>query len=326
MVRIGVVQTMCALSHEVEIVVLLSSFNGEVFLAEQLSSISSQTQQVKIIARDDGSSDQTVNVLLSNKVALLESDENVGAKDSFAKLLGYAMAKTDADYFMFCDQDDVWYKDKVEKSLKKIQAMEAQYGSIPLLVHTDLEVVDSSLTTIAASMWSYEYTLPNKNSFSRLLVQNTITGCTVMINRKLGEKCLAIPGKAIMHDWWVGLVASYFGKIGYINEATIKYRQHGKNAIGAKRFKLSAARHLLGLCRGLIFGNNTCLEGLDVNMQQAKSFLDTFECELDGRTKRMLVEFSGLDKKNFLRRRLILLKYNLFKQGFIRNAELLFRI
>lgn len=310
-----------------KIAILLSTYNGSAYLRQQLDSLCDQSQkEIGIFVRDDGSADDTLKILSEYNVVKLPCGQNLGSKNSFAALLNYAVAHSNAQYFMFCDQDDFWLQAKVEKTLDKIVTMEKKYGLIPVLVHTDLEVVDSALNSISASMWDYEYILPSKNSFSRLLIQNTVTGCTSMLNRQLAEKCIDIPEKAIMHDWWVGLVASYFGKIGYINEATIKYRQHGENTIGAKRFKLNVAMHLLGLCRGLIFRNNACLEGLGVNMQQAKSFLDAFECELDARTKNMLVEFAELGRKNFLQRRLILLKYNLFRQGFIRNADLLVRI
>ena len=74
---------------------------------------------------------------------------------SLRNLLNYTIKKSEFDYFMFCDQDDVWCSDKIEKTLKKMKCMEATYGAIPLLVHTDLELVDESLKTIASSMWKY---------------------------------------------------------------------------------------------------------------------------------------------------------------------------
>lgn len=310
-----------------KIAVLLSTYNGSAFLSQQLDSLFGQTyNKLDVFVRDDGSVDDSLSILSGYPVHLLPGTQNLGSKSSFAVLLAHAFENSNADYFMFCDQDDVWYEGKVEKSLKKIQAMEAQYGCIPLLVHTDLEVVDSSLTTVAASMWRYEYILPNKNSFSRLLIQNTITGCTIIINRKLAEKCLAIPGQAIMHDWWLGLVASCFGKIGFINEATIKYRQHGSNTIGAKQFKVGFSVHLLGLLKALTFRHGSSLDGLDVNIRQAESFLEVFEGELDLETKTILADFMALSERSFLQRRVILLKYNLLKQGFIRNVNFLLRI
>ena len=138
---------------------------------------------------------------------------------------------------MFCDQDDVWNNDKIEKTYKKMQELEKLYGdSIPLLAHTDLEVVNEKLETLSFSMWKSEHINPRANTLNKLLMQNTITGCTMMINRTLAMKSLSISSKAIMHDWWIGLVATAFGKIGFIEESTMRYRQHGRNDTGAKNY------------------------------------------------------------------------------------------
>lgn len=309
------------------IVILLSTYNCARFLESQLDSLFAQSHTLfEVIVRDDGSQDNTLDILKNYDVKLLPPSKNLGCKNSFAALLNYAIANSDAGYFMFCDQDDVWYNDKVEKTFAKMKYMEAKYGDIPLLVHTDLEVVDESLNTIASSMWQYEHTLPDKNSFSRLLIQNTGTGCTIMINRALAEICLTIPSGAIMHDWWLGLVASQFGKVGFVDEPTIKYRQHGENTIGAKEFKVNAFQHVLGLLMGLVSRDKDYLKHMQVNMDQAKCFLEIFAEELDDRNKAMLKDFSSLDDMTFWRRRLILYKYRLLKQGALRNLALFLKI
>lgn len=310
-----------------KVAVLLSTYNGSKFLRAQLESLCNQSHAaIEIFVRDDGSVDDTLNILESACLHVLPDTQNLGATKSFSILLDYAVSNSDADYFMFCDQDDIWLSDKVAITLAQLLTMEAAHGDIPLLVHTDLEVVDEALNIISHSMWDYEYILPQKNTLSRLLIQNTVTGCTMMINRKLAEKCISIPSKAIMHDWWIALVASYFGKIGYVERVTIKYRQHAKNTVGVKRFDISAVAHLLSLLKNLIFRDNTCLSHLAVNLRQARAFLEVFENDLDNEARTMLVEFLNLGKKNYLQRRVTLLKYNLLKQGFIRSAGLLVRI
>lgn len=310
-----------------KIVILLSTYNGEKYLKEQLDSIQNQSYQgIEIIARDDVSSDSTVEILKSYGVKLIETKQNLGAKRSFAELLKYAVANREAEYFMFCDQDDVWYSDKVEKTLSKIHKMENKFGRVPLLVHTNLEIVDENLHTLSSSMWEYEYILPQYNSLNRLLIQNTVTGCTVIINRALAKKCLHIPDNAIMHDWWIGLVASYFGKIGYIEESTIKYRQHSKNTIGAKGFQVNVLMHMLSLIKSLLFKDTKYINHMQINITQAKSFLDMFKHELDVEAKTMLQEFTTLEKKTVWQKRAVLWKYKLLKQGLIRNAGLLLKI
>ncbi len=309
------------------VAILLSTYNGSEFLTSQLNSLFTQSHAfIKVIVRDDGSQDNTLDVLNNYDVKLLPPSKNLGSKDSFSALLNYAIANTDADYFMFCDQDDVWDADKVEKTLDQMRRMEKQDADMPLLVHTDLEVVDESLSTIAASMWQYEYTLPDNNAFSRLLIQNTVTGCTVMINRPLAKKCLNIPDGAIMHDWWIGLVASQFGQIGFVAEPTIKYRQHGKNTIGAKGFKVNTLRHTLGLIMGLVFRDQNYLKHMQVNIDQAHSFLEVYQKELDDRNKVLLTDFITLGQKSFFQRRLVIYKHRLLKQGILRNVALFIKV
>ena len=304
-----------------KIVILLSTYNGAKYLKNQIDSLTSQSYNgFRIIARDDRSSDESLLILKSyDKIEIVDSQQNLGAKGSFAELLEYAVKHTDGEFFMFCDQDDVWKNDKVEKTLAKMQEMEKNFEDTPLLVHTDLEVVDERLNSINSSFMDFQKIDAMKNKLHNLFIQNTITGCTVMINRDLAKRCLPIPDEAIMHDWWLGLVASYFGKIAYINESTIKYRQHGSNTIGAKGFSyLNIAKKGFS-----VFLNRN---HLNVNITQAKIFLDRYRDKLDKNTIEMLGDFSTLESKSFWQKRKILLKHKLLKQGLIRNIGLLVKI
>ena len=300
-----------------KIIILLSTYNGAKYLKNQIDSLMSQSyDDFCIIARDDGSSDESSQILKSyDKIETIDSYQNLGAKGSFAELLEYAVKHTDGEFFMFCDQDDVWKNDKIKKTLVKMHEMEKQFEDTPLLVHTDLEVVDEKLNIINSSFMDFQKIDAMKNEFHNLLIQNTITGCTIMINRKLAEKCLPIPDGAIMHDWWIGLVASQFGKIGYLNESTIKYRQHKSNTIGAKGFDISFV--LKSISKKVSLGGN---------ISQAKAFLEQFKNELEDETIIMLQEFIMLEQNTWWQRRVILLKYKLLKQGFIRNIGLFLKI
>ncbi|MDD5210823.1 MAG: glycosyltransferase family 2 protein [Sulfuricurvum sp.] len=307
-----------------KILVLLSTYNGEKYLQEQLDSLFAQSyKEFEIIARDDGSCDNSLAILKAHNITLLETKQNLGAKKSFEALLKFGLENRESDYFMFCDQDDVWESDKIEKSYLKIQEIEHNRLDMPVLVHSDLKVVDTKLATVHGSFWEYEHILPRYNSLNRLLMQNTITGCTMIINKKLAEKCLPIPEASIMHDWWIGLVASQFGAIGYIEEATISYRQHSKNTIGAKKFTpLSVFKKAWDL----LFHKNLYLKHLHSNLAQAKAFLETYQSQLDQATKEMLQDFIKIEEKTFWQKRSILLKYKLLKQGFIRNIGLFVKI
>ena len=306
-----------------KISILLSTYNGEKYLKEQLDSLFSQSyKDFEIIARDDGSSDETINILKSYNIKILDTDKNLGAKLSFSTLLNYAVKNTDAEYFMFCDQDDIWKSDKIEKTINMMKELEKTNSNLPLLVHTDLEVVDEKLNVLNKSFWKYEKRDPSLNSINRLIMQSTVTGCTMMINRKLAELSLPVSENSIMHDWWISMVASSFGKIAYLEESTISYRQHSSNDTGSKKFGLSL---ILRKAINFLFYDEL-YKHLDRNINQAKSFLNQYESLLDTDTKNMLKDFVSIKEKSFLEKRKILLKHDILKQGMIRNMGLLLKI
>jgi hypothetical protein len=136
-----------------------------------------------------------------------------------------------------------------------------------------------------------------------------------MVNRKLAELALLMPNEAIVHDWWIGLVASQFGKIAYLNESTIQYRQHIANTIGAKGYSIKS-----------IYTKMFEKDVLENNIKQAKAFLEIFRDKLDKSTIEMLEDFLTIESKSFWQKRKILLKHKLLKQGFVRNMGLLLKI
>jgi len=222
--------------------ILLATYNGEKFLGEQLDSLFNQTvKEFKIIIRDDGSSDNTIDIIKSynekhpGKIKLVNDNlGNLGSSKSFMKLLEYC----DSEYIMFCDQDDVWLPDKIELSLNKMKELENKYDkNIPLLVFTDLEVVDQKLNALHKSFWKYQKLIPIiSNNWKELLAQNVITGCTMILNKKAKEFCLPFELPMMIHDQWVGVNISKYGKVDYLKEQTIFYRQHGNNVAGAHSF------------------------------------------------------------------------------------------
>ena len=301
-----------------KILILLTTYNGARYIKQQIDSLLNQTyKNFEIIARDDGSSDNSFEILISYDIKILESMKNLGAKGSFGTLLEYAVQNSDSEYFMFCDQDDVWENDKIEKTFIKMLEMEKSNTITPLLVHTDLKVVDEKLVSTADSFWNYQNIDPKKDSLNRLLVQNTITGCTMMINRKLAELALPVPKECIMHDWWIGLVASAFGRIDVINDKTISYRQHSSNDTGAKKFGI---KHIISKIKKYQELNT------DKHLAQANSFLNCYRDRLDTETVLMLEDFINIKSKSFWRKRKILIKHNLLMQGFIRNIGLMLTI
>lgn len=224
------------------ITIVLATFNGEKYLKELLESIFSQTcQEFQLIVGDDHSTDGTLAILevfqtkYPGRMEVHAYKDNLGPRENFARILENV---TD-DYILFADQDDVWLPQKIELSLSKMLAMEEQYGSsTPLLVHSDLTIVSEDLRMISPSWKQYASVYPQSYQINRLLIRNVIPGCSVMINRELLFLALPLP-KCGMHDYWIALVAASLGQIGLIEEATLLYRQHTNNVIGAKLYNFS---------------------------------------------------------------------------------------
>ena len=219
--------------------ILLAAYNGCAYIREQIDSLLLQDHTaIKIILSDDGSSDDTLKILneyaqkYPEKILHYRSGVRFGcAQKHFMHLLGVFQ---DAPYLMFCDQDDVWHTDKVRKTLAKMQKLE-NGEMVPTMVHTDLRVVDGDLKEISPSFWKHSNLDGSRLALNQLLVQNVVTGCTMMINRPLAQlACRSVPQKVLMHDWWLALLASACGRTGFLTEQTIDYRQHGNNSVGAK--------------------------------------------------------------------------------------------
>ena len=215
--------------------------DGSNYLNEQLDSISNQSKlTAELVVFDDVSADSTVALIKNfTKIApfpvkLFRNKRRLGTVQNFSQ----AIRVCKSDYIALCDQDDIWLPNKLELSLKAMKEAEEEYGSqLPLLVHTDLAVIDAGGKKIAPSFIKLRRINPyDDKPLPRLLAQNFVTGNTVLINRPLAEAALPIPEEAMMHDWWLALVAAAAGKIIFVEEPTVLYRQHRTNVIGAGGF------------------------------------------------------------------------------------------
>lgn len=206
--------------------ILLSAYQGEQFLEEQLDSLLKQSwRNLEILIRDDGSTDGTRKILedYSEKYEHIKyfPGKNIGVTKSFFELL----KKSDAEYVAFCDQDDVWLEHKVEAAVRKL-AKEAG----PALYCGNKILVDHTLAPLKKQN---RHNL--KPGFGNAAVECICTGCTAVMNRKLADILTArLPEYAILHDWWTYLAASYVGKVIFDSHPYILYRQHGGNVVGAK--------------------------------------------------------------------------------------------
>jgi glycosyltransferase involved in cell wall biosynthesis len=309
--------------------ILLAVYNNADYLAAQLQSLMGQTySHFRIIARDDCSSDRSVEILeqfsqqYPGKIVLIKGQENLGARGNFAAL----MQETKADYIMFCDADDVWLPTKIEESLAIMQKNEAIHGKrTPLLIHTDLAVVNKHLEILSHSFWNYSKLNPQlANDLNRLLPHNVITGCTMLFNKPLLELANPIPQAAIMHDWWIGLVASAFGHIDFLAKPTLFYRQHGRNDTGAKNWKSMATYWNYAKKATQQIGRQEMRLRLMKTFHQAAAFSHRYEEKLSPCKKVIVKNYATLDTSGILKKRYLFFKYRYFKSTFTKNIGMFF--
>lgn len=229
---------------EPKVAIVLATFNGEQFLAEQLQSLCDQTfAGWQLWVRDDGSDDATRDILRSaaaddSRIHIVQDHlGRLGSAHSFGELLR-RVTEIEPDYVFLCDQDDVWLPHKVARQLAVIQASEREAGcDRPVLVHSDLAVVDAELRPVHASFMRHLRQRPETaGPLPTLLVQNFVTGSTIVINRSLLKLALPFPVEVVLHDWWLGLVAAAAGKLRFVPEPLVMYRQHPANQVGAIGF------------------------------------------------------------------------------------------
>ncbi|HFH7376737.1 TPA: glycosyltransferase family 2 protein [Streptococcus agalactiae] len=221
--------------------ILMATYNGEKFLAQQIESIQKQTfKEWNLLIRDDGSSDKTCDIIRNftakdSRIRFINENEhhNLGVIKSFFTLVNYEVT----DFYFFSDQDDVWLPEKLSVSL---EAAKHKASDVPLLVYTDLKVVNQELNILQDSMIRAQSHHANTTLLPEL-TENTVTGGTMMINHALAEKWFT-PNDILMHDWFLALLAASLGEIIYLDLPTQLYRQHDNNVLGArtmdKRFKI----------------------------------------------------------------------------------------
>lgn len=214
--------------------ILMSTYNGQEFIAQQIQSIQKQTfENWNLLIRDDGSSDETPKIIADfaksdARIRFINADkrENFGVIKNFYTLLKYEKA----DYYFFSDQDDVWQPQKLELTLASV---EKENNQIPLMVYTDLTVVDRDLQVLHDSMIKTQSHHAN-TSLLEELTENTVTGGTMMVNHCLAKQWKQCYDDLIMHDWYLALLAASLGKLIYLDETTELYRQHESNVLGAR--------------------------------------------------------------------------------------------
>ncbi len=217
------------------IIIIMSTYNGERFIKQQLESLLNQTHPSDILIRDDGSNDDTLSIVkdyVERHVCIHLYKDNlghIGLRESYFILLKESL-KFSPDFICYADQDDIWFNDKTEKLLHTFTEKK------PALVFSDVEVVDENLNLIYPSLSKLQQ-LDNHTEITlkKLLFYCPALGCTIMLNKPLAKLITSMPklGKSLNHDKWALVLASIVGKIIYLPEPTLKYRQHSANTVGA---------------------------------------------------------------------------------------------
>lgn len=180
-----------------------------------------------------------------------------------------------------------------------------------MLVHTDLKVVNQDLKLLNKSFFKYANIDPKRNTLNKLLVKNTVTGCTMMINSKLRKVISEIPKECVMHDHWIALVASICGGIGFIDIPTILYRQHGNNQVGANSNSL--LKKLIKHAKDFRYRFYT---------EQAEILYRSYSNFLNSKDSRIVKEFIQLRRYNCIKKRYVIMKNNYFTNVMLNRIQM----
>lgn len=286
--------------------ILMASYNGEKYISQQIESILTQSYtDWKLYINDDCSTDNTAEIAKKysekypNKIFFTQNNKNSGSSGiNFFNMI----SKSSGDIVMTADQDDIWLKDKVKTA---VGILENEKG--PALLHTDLQIADESGNVLCKSMIKTQHINVNRKTTNKLIVQNIATGCTIAFNRQLADLIKAPQGQPV-HDWYIAVVASIFGKIIFSDTADILYRQHGGNACGA--VDMSSSGYIIQRFKDTKKGKHMLELGYDI----AGEIIRLYNID-----NKMLKEYSNMKSYSKIRRLITVFKYGIWKNGFIRK-------
>ena len=297
------------------VAILLSTYNGGRFLMEQLASVRAQSFERWILYwRDDGSTDSTCRIMQeflltlgAGRSVVVPSDGSVGASESFLRLLRAAVADN-SDVVAFCDQDDVWLEQKLQRGLNALAAVPA---TVPGLYCARQILVDAELRRISLSA-----RLRHPPSFPGALTQNIAAGCTLMLNHA-GARLVAgsrAPA-ATLHDWWSYLmVAAAGGRLIFDGTPVVLYRQHAGNSVGASASLL--LRGIAALRRGPAAFMSVFQQNVDALADQSDL--------LSPSARLQVMTIAGALRQGFMRRHAVLRMVGLRRQTW--PETMLFRL
>jgi len=305
-----------------KVTIVMATYNGEYYLSEQIESILSQTYtNWELYIHDDDSKDATINIInhyVSKDSRINFLDDSLSFKSATLNFKYLIDNINVSEYLMLSDQDDIWLPDKIKTTLEVMLAEEIKQQGKPILVHTDLKVVDSKLNIINSSFYNYMNIDIAKDSLNRLLVRNVVTGCTLMINKPLHELVQKMPKQAIVHDWWIALNARLFGQIVFIKKPTLLYRQHDHNSIGANKNN--------SIKQNLQYMYNYNRKEIEAYIRQCTLLYEIHSSRMSHKDKQLCYEFMNLLNYNILKRKYIMIKRNFLYQNVFQNLGLFIKL
>ena len=306
--------------------ILMTTYQGESWADVQIATIVAQDyDDWRLLIRDDGSTDRTRDIIrfwrdrFPNKIVILDehNPQNLGVVGNFSAL----MTASSAPYVMLSSWDDVWYRDKVSNAVRAMRSLEARHGAeCPLLIHTDMRMVDANLHELYPSARKRFGVVPSRNlTVGRFCLENTASG-PIIVNRALLQLGNPIPRAAKAEDWWLALVAAAFGVIEARPEVSMDYRRHGVNLSDVPLSLLASLRSVI---THPLRHRRAFYAKLAVNQELIQAFLDSFDGRLSPRDRATVQAFLALPKLGFWARRRAILQHRIFYSSWARTAGLL---
>jgi glycosyltransferase involved in cell wall biosynthesis len=298
--------------------IIMAAYNDAQYVVQQLDSILAQTStEWKLLIRDDGSTDGTLDICRQyaarwpGKIRLLADHlGNLGYVGNYGELLRHSSG----DHVMICNSDDVWLPEKIAKTHAAMRRLEKELGpGVPALVHTNSRVCTEKLEPIAESLMTYLHKTPNL-PLNRLLVENPVYGHTVMINKPLKQLVDGFPKDATCEDWWMAIVATAFGRVLFLDEATVLYRRHSASAT-------RSVEH--GLSNYLGKPLSDYRRRINRTLRQCEAFYQIYGEKLSPKNKKLLAAAAQIRRSNWLKRRYLIIRHGFFKTGLLKTAGLL---
>ena len=215
------------------ILVLMGTYNGQKYVISQIDSILNQKNvDVKLLIRDDGSKDNTVKIINENysndpRIELIEG-KNIGCVNCFNILVKEASKKQGFDYFAFSDQDNIWDDTKLISGIELLESTKKSHANSPRVYFCNLMIADCNANPIRP-LFKTNIGLKKYN----MLVTSKAAGCTIVFNKEMAQVYSEHPAQyPSFHDYWMVLIATFFGDIYFDKKCHIFYRQHSNNAVG----------------------------------------------------------------------------------------------